>query len=336
MPVNKQALIRYHALDRCFSNPGRRFFMADLIEACNQALQEAIGDQVSVSRRQIFDDIRFMESQEGWSIPLEKSREGRKTYYRYADPTFSIRNLPLNEAERAQLEETLHMLQRFQGLAQSDWLEELKVRLVTQGTEAREAAPIVQFEQNPYLSGMEHFWPLFQAIRNQQVLGVSYRSFRHANPEEVLFHPYLLKEYNSRWFVFGWNGKRDDITILALDRIQAWKPVNMAFVPNTELELEGYFEDMIGVSKKRDQQAEIIHLKIASQTWPYIQTKPLHGSQKVLKRDQEEVWVELEVVVNYELISTLLSFGGALSVIVPEHLRATLKEHAKKILENNS
>lgn len=68
MATNKHATIRYHALDRCFSNWGRRYYIEDLIEACNLALYEFSGVEDGVKRRQIFDDITFMESEQGWSI----------------------------------------------------------------------------------------------------------------------------------------------------------------------------------------------------------------------------------------------------------------------------
>lgn len=43
MATNKHATIRYHALDRCFSNYGRKFFIEDLIIACNEAIYEFAG-----------------------------------------------------------------------------------------------------------------------------------------------------------------------------------------------------------------------------------------------------------------------------------------------------
>jgi len=38
MATNKHAQIRYHALDRCFNNFGRNFFITDLINACNETI----------------------------------------------------------------------------------------------------------------------------------------------------------------------------------------------------------------------------------------------------------------------------------------------------------
>lgn len=35
MPTNKQAVIRYQALNKCFRNTGRQYFIDDLVEACS-------------------------------------------------------------------------------------------------------------------------------------------------------------------------------------------------------------------------------------------------------------------------------------------------------------
>jgi hypothetical protein len=114
--TNKHAIIRYHALDLCFNNPGRRYFIDDLISACNNALYEYTGVAEGVKRRQIFEDIKFMESEQGWSVPLERLKDGKQVYYRYSDKSFSIKNQAVNEAEAKQLKETLSILTRFKGI----------------------------------------------------------------------------------------------------------------------------------------------------------------------------------------------------------------------------
>jgi hypothetical protein len=97
MATNKNALIRYKVLDNCFRNLGKRYFIGDLIEACKKVLTEIDPETNGISRRQIFEDIAFMESKEGWVIELTRYREGKKVYYRYTDINFSINNMPLNE-----------------------------------------------------------------------------------------------------------------------------------------------------------------------------------------------------------------------------------------------
>ena len=81
MGQTKLATIRYQALNRCFSNFSRRYFIEDLIATCNASLKEYLGENAEVKRRQIFDDINFMESESGWAIPLERVKDGKRTYH---------------------------------------------------------------------------------------------------------------------------------------------------------------------------------------------------------------------------------------------------------------
>ena len=79
MATNKNALIRYKVLDKCFRNPGKRYYINDLIEECEIVLLDIDPGSNGISRRQIFEDIAFMESKEGWSIELDKLRDGMST-----------------------------------------------------------------------------------------------------------------------------------------------------------------------------------------------------------------------------------------------------------------
>lgn len=77
MPTNKNASIRYQALDKCFRDRRHRYYIDDLIDKCEEALYYYNGVG-GVSRRQVFEDIKFMESDTGWSIPLERKRMARR------------------------------------------------------------------------------------------------------------------------------------------------------------------------------------------------------------------------------------------------------------------
>ena len=72
MATNKHALVRYKVLDNCFRNVGKKYFIDDLIFECDKVLLEMDSNSNGISRRQILDDISFMESDQGWSIELDR------------------------------------------------------------------------------------------------------------------------------------------------------------------------------------------------------------------------------------------------------------------------
>ena len=331
MATNKQATIRYFALDRCFSNHWRKYFIEDLIEYCNKALLDFSGIEAGVSRRQVFDDIKFMESEQGWSIPLRRHKEGRRVYYRYTEKTFSIKNLGIDQDELEQIRDSLTALNRFQGLPQFEWVDEILIRFEETFQLGGTSEAIVGFDQNPYLRGLTHFTPLYGAIVNSHALDIDYQGFLDLEPKTMCIHPWYLKQYNNRWFLFGYNQQYASLSNLALDRIQSIRESSVEYMRNTEVDFEEYFEDVIGVTVNDTEEIERVILKISKTLWPYIQTKPIHGSQKILERTEKSISIELKVQINYELISTIFTYIDGLEVIEPLSLRTRVAEIISKL-----
>ncbi len=336
MSTNKHATIRYLALDKCFRNPGRKYFMEDLVNVCNDALFEYSESTKGIEKRTIFDDIKFMESSQGWSIDLERHKDGRKVYYRYADTNFSINNHLLNESEENQLKEVLLTLSRFKGMPQFEWIDEMVIRLESSFSLKADAGKIIEFEQNQYLKGLEFFSALFNAILYRKTLEVHYKGFKQEKPVVLCFHPYYLKQYNNRWFVFGRTDGRENMTNMAIDRIQQLMDSKAVFSENDMVNFDEYFEEMIGVSESVDRKPEKIVLRINKELWPYIETKPMHGSQKLVKKTAAYTVISLMVHINYELTTLLFSLGEKLKVLEPSTLAKEIKLKAKQLIKNYS
>ena len=334
MATNKHATIRYQALDKCFRNFGRKYFIEDLVKACNQAIFDFSGITDGVKKRQVQMDINFMESESGYAVELNRVRENRKVYFRYLDPNFSINNQPLNSAEETQLREALLTLSRFKGMPQFEWVDELTVKLESGLNLKQEDKKNIEFEQNQFLKGLEHITSIFNAIQNEQALYVSYQSFNSSEVQSFDFSAYYLKQYNNRWFVFGTNNKYNSISNLALDRIVKIEDSAKMYRQNVEIDFQEFFEDVIGVSVPIDGKIETIKLKINPSLFPYIQSKPLHGSQKIKEETEECSIVELKLIPNYELESVLLSHGEKLIVLEPNSLRERLKVRLQNAVQN--
>ena len=334
MATNKHATIRYHALDRCFSNYGRRFFIEDLVDNCNKSIFEFAGIEDGVKKRQVFDDIVFMESEQGWSISLERIKDGKRVYYRYSDKSYSIKNHGINQAEAEQLNDTLTILNRFKGMPQFEWIEEMQIRLEDTFKLNENIQSFVGFEQNPFLKGLSHFTGLFNAIKNEVTLKVIYQGYKQEKPMIVNLHPWYLKQYNNRWFLFGFNDDYQLISNFALDRIIEFNESKIKFQKNEVVNFDEYFEDIIGVSIKTDNILEKIIIRISKDIWPYIESKPLHGSQKISTKTETNVVIELTLQINHELMSLLFSYMDAIEVIEPKSLRETFKRLSETIYKN--
>ncbi|MFI3297685.1 MAG: WYL domain-containing protein [bacterium] len=338
MATNKHAIIRYQALDRCFSNFSRKYYMDDLIDACASAIYEFTGTPDGVQRRQIYDDITFMESEIGYSIPLVRHKDGLRTYYRYEDKDFSINRQPLSRSESEQLRSTMLMLSRFKGLPQFDWLDESLARFETNfKLEHQDAENVVFFEQNPYLRGLEHFSGLFAATISHQPLNIEYHP-AFGQVQNYIIHPYALKQHASRWYIVGLsviNGAENRLLTLSIDRVDRFESISEEFIPNETVDLEEYFDDVIGVTISENFKPKRIQLKVDTRSYNFIATKPIHHSQKLIKSGDGYVVIELKIAYNYELETTLLEFADTVEILEPQHLRDRIKSRAEKIIATN-
>ena len=157
---------------------------------------------------------------------------------------------------------------------------------------------------------------LFDAIINKTVLKITYTTFSHLTYEWII-HPYYLKEYNNRWFLFGLNEESNEIYNIPLDRIEDIEQVNKEFI-HSEINYETYLEDVIGASVFPAEK-ESIQLKFSDHRFPYVMTKALHHSQRIIDIDNHIV--EISVIPNNELDALILSFGKDVEVLSPTTYR---------------
>jgi predicted DNA-binding transcriptional regulator YafY len=330
MATNKHATIRYQTLDKCFGNPGRKYFIGDLIAACNQSINEFTGMDSGVKRRQIFEDIKFMKSHQGWNIPLEHHREGHRVFYRYSDKSFSINSQPLNETEENQLKEALLTLSRFKGMPQFEWVDEINARLDTGFGLSNSSEKFIEFEQNYYLQGLQYLTPIYNAILYKNVISIEYKSFKQAIPQIIDLHPYFLKQFNNRWYVFGKNDQYQYLMNLSLDRILGITDNSKAkFIPNETIDFTEHFEDIVGVTLHNEEEIQHVVIEISNNLFPYIQTKPIHGSQKIKEKSENVTLISLDLIPNYELESLILSHGEGMNVLEPISLREKIKQRVE-------
>ena len=329
MPVNKNALLRYRILDRCFSDRHHYYDIEELVGKVNEAFIDMYGKTVSL--RQIRADISYMKDRVSYDAPIEAiPYDGKKCYYRYSDPDFSIFNSDLSNEEVEKLRTTIEMLGRFRGIPGNAWLEEVISNLEYRFGVKANKGDYIAFDQNEQLKGLEYLSTIIDATVNHQPLLIEYRSYK-GNEKTVTIHPYHVKEFNNRWFLFGLEQSThgDRIANRALDRIVKLSLSDVSFIPNTTINFKTYFDDVVGVTVPDNTGIEHIVLKFEKDRFPYIVSKPIHQSQKVLS--EEECVLQIDVRPNNELTSRIFSFFPDVEVLEPAWYRNEIKE---KILFN--
>lgn len=322
MSETKHPLTRYKILDKCLNDRFRRYNIDQLLEACNDKL-ELLG-LLPVSKRQIYADIEYMKSSDGFRAPIKSYQYGARKYLRYSHD-FSIMATPISEKEIFQLQVAISSLKKYKGLPFYNWIDELLTGLQFKLGVRNDDENVIGFEQNKDMIGLRFLSDLINYTLKHMTITVVYKPY---NKDEVVWtiHPYYLKQYNNRWFLLGWNEKYEDLSIIALDRIQLVEQSETKFRKNTDIDFDLYFSNIIGVSIEDDTTPVLIELKFSKNRLPYVLSKPLHHSQNIT--DEENGIITIEVIPNKELYSQLLWFGDDLEILSPTSVR---EEISKKI-----
>jgi len=135
--------------------------------------------------------------------------------------------------------------------------------------------------------------------------------------------------------VAGKNDANEHIQNFALDRIEQLDYELDAEYDDIGFNGDKYYKNTIGVTVLDDKSIADIVLKADKKTAPFILTKPLHHSQKVLKQFADgSVVVQIRVHLNFELDRLILGFGKGIEVLQPAFYRGRIKQLLLNALEN--
>ncbi|SHJ67009.1 Predicted DNA-binding transcriptional regulator YafY, contains an HTH and WYL domains [Arenibacter nanhaiticus] len=333
MAKNKHQHIRYNTLDKCFSNFFIAYSFEDLLHEVNKAIAEFDPTSGGINQRQLRKDIAWFKHADGYNAPLKAYRGPNGYYYRYEDKGFSINKSPLSETEMVQLNNALSILKRFEGSPEFEWINEtttiLNDKLGLQDPDQK----VLVLEANVDYTGYEHMAPIFNAIIHKKVLRISYSPFDEQKPINTFnFHPYLLKQYNNRWFAFGKNEAADHMQWnVPLDRIAALEIQKEVPYSKDTTDWKAFFKDFVGVTKE-EGPVEKIKLRFKQHRLQYFTTKPIHTEWDEVTEDGT-TYITLDVLINKELIQQLLSYGQDVAVIEPASLKQQMKKHAEAMAD---
>jgi predicted DNA-binding transcriptional regulator YafY len=204
---------------------------------------------------------------------------------------------------------------------------------------------IIYFSNNPYLKNSNLLGTIFTYIANKVAVHFTYRTFSDDTQKVIDFHPYLLKQYNNRWYVIGAADSDAKILTFALDRIIKVEPIlDKIYRPCPE-DLTERYEDIIGITYYEGEPVEEIVFWASDNVTGYIETKPIHGSQRDLKDERSsELYTKypslkggkfygINCIRNYELVRELCSYGPDVIVISPDHIQKAVHDRIQAMME---
>ena len=244
----------------------------------------------------------------------------------------------MSQQEAEMLSDTINMLSRFKGLPNHEWLHATIAQMKSTFNLDNGQQSYVSFSQNEELHGLNYFSRLYEAIASHQVVLLQYHKFTGEAWERIV-HPYQLRQYNNRWFLVGKEPDKSEklpLVVIPLDRIDDYKVLVKESYEPYEGDIDTCFKDIVGVSLRFNESCRHIVFKAYPPTSSYIETKPIHHSQRVVERHEEYTIFSLDLIPNYEFETIMMSYVDNCEILEPQELKENLVNRAKNIIKINA
>jgi predicted DNA-binding transcriptional regulator YafY len=181
--------------------------------------------------------------------------------------------------------------------------------------------------------GVEHIAVLLQAIRNTLVVRFNHLNYSTKESTEYAVEPYLLKEFDGRWYLFAFVREKDAFRTFGLDRLDDLTITDDKFQRTEKLAATAdRFDDIYGLVYMPNQQnppLETVKFQCNTDSMiGHFSSLPLHHSQTI-----DGNTVSLQVIINPELENKLLSYGEHIKVLSPDSLRKTICNRLTKTIQ---
>ena len=190
-----------------------------------------------------------------------------------------------------------------------------------------ESLSFISFEKNENNDTVQNFKEIVNAIETNFEIHFQHFSFYHQKESEYSLKPYALKQFQNRWYVIGETAQ--GYRTFGLDRITNITLSTKKIKRKTEDALEK-FSSVVGLNFS-DHKKEIVQLSFPASQKYYIESLPIHHSQRVVT-DNERYEIQILVHPNFELKQQILKYGSLIKVVKPDWLAEEIKEEIFKAL----
>lgn len=345
--MDKNQYERYKQIDRILRSVPDGLPLDTLLERLNGSLPY----ENQIKRRQLQYDLDALKDLYG--APIENKKGARRI--KYEDASYSIVTYEMKESLRS-MEEQLESIQMNPRLL---WLQNLILMLQDTYFTNEMAMEAIDFGDNLEYENSSRVHEFFSYILNKQVLELNYNA-GFGKPQKRIIHPYFVRQYNNRWFLFGYceqaakeKKPASGILNLPLDRIVSVKTVPTIYrevsVQDVKDFKEDYFGDIVGVTRLDSEGP--IHLVLrfdfntgdpkqdnaARRDFFYLRTKPFYPyinfpSEKEIEKTRCAE-VSMDIIPNKELEGILLRYADTAKILGDEPFRNKMLGRIRNIIE---
>lgn len=345
--MDKNQYERYKQIDRILRSVPDGLPLDTLLERLNGSLPY----ENQIKRRQLQYDLDALKDLYG--APIDNKRGARRI--KYEDASYSIITHEMKESLKSMAEQ----LDNIQMNPRLLWLQNLILMLQDTYFTNEMAMEAIDFGDNLEYENSSRVHEFFSYILNKQVLELNYNA-GFGKPQKRIIHPYFVRQYNNRWFLFGYceqaakeKKPASGILNLPLDRIVSVKTVPTIYrevsVQDVKDFKEDYFGDIVGVTRLDSEGP--IHLVLrfdfntgdpkqdnaARRDYFYLRTKPFYpyinfpSEKEIEKTGCAEV--SMDIIPNKELEGILLRYADTAKILGDEPFRNKMLGRIRNIIE---
>jgi len=324
MPKNKNAYLRLRLIDQCLRNKNKYFNRTALANK----VSEKLGYTISINT--IDKDLKALQDE--FKAPIKFDKFNSRYYY---SQPFTLDNIELDDEEKNALNVSISILNILKHTRYAESFKSVIDRLTAE-TKEYEKEDIIEFEQSETTPGIDMFDNLYEAILNKETLKIKYCAYGKETKEHVI-SPYLIKEYRNRFYLVArkHDHSSDEALIYCygLDRIKSIRKSDELYKQTKEFNAKNYFKHSFGITRKLDEDPIELVLKFNAINVPYVLSKPLHSSQKIINQTKNSITISIRVYESHELNMAILGYGAGVQVLAPKSYISYIKGVANGIVK---
>lgn len=258
---------------------------------------------------------------EGFQAPIQYNRLHKG--YAYTDPRFSLAGVSLRSDELEAIEEAVDIIRSIGTSRMSDKFAHAIEKIRSVSIEKKDAPgniPVLQTMQAPDAGVFEHFDVFYKACRDHYTVSFIHFSYTKRQFKHILLHPFLIKEFENRWYIIGFSEVHGGIRTFGFDRITGPMLVKKPYKPTHTETIKSYLHDVYGVFPIPKAKKEKVKIRVSQLATHYLQAYPIHPSQVIKKENAGDSTVTLFLVPSIELSRYFLSQGRHVRIISPKWL----------------
>ena len=296
------------------------------------SLAKLISDngRADYSVRTIQRDLDYMR--DTLNAPIESDYRG----YRYTEPNFFIKSVPLTEGEAFAVAVLNPLLEQYRNTPLEAQLRSVFYKITSC---LPQKITVDASFLNPRLTFIpdrteniepKFFKTIFDALKTMRTIRFGYRPLQKTTYMERTIDPYHVVCQRGNWYVLGKCHDKGDVRIFSFSRMKDIKPLKEKFAIPKDFNPDEYFDAELGVWLS-NATPFTVELLIDKEIGTFALNRTWHSDQVVEERSDGSVYVKFTTTQKQEVLRWVLGQGHTVKVLGPAELAREVREEAERV-----